>query len=80
VSTVSIPGSSLATGDGWYAEIQLSSMYLSVSPVGDMLPDALETLLSPTQRMFWTIQWSYEDEAGWDVYLLHRLSPTLVTW
>lgn len=82
MSTVITDEPSLATGDGWRAEIHLTHVYLAVDPEtpGDPLTEAVMTLLSPTQTRYWTIQYAYEEADGWDVYLMQRMRPALAAY
>lgn len=59
-------------GAGWSAEIYPTSICLAVDPEEDALVDALDALLAPTQKRFWTVEHVYEDSAGWDVYVMTR--------
>lgn len=60
-------------GAGWRATIYFGYIYVACDPeAGDTLPDALEGVLTATQRKVWTVEWSHEDDDGWQVYLLDR--------
>lgn len=60
----------LVTGHGWAAIVLPETIYLHVDPDGDPLPGAVDTLLGVSRRPYWTVEWSHQDEFGWDVYLL----------
>lgn len=80
MSTVLTDENALEAGVGWYAEIHAMHLNLYVSPDGDSLPAALEALLAPSQRRFWTVEWICTDAAGWDFYLVERVQPQLQPW
>lgn len=69
-------GTHEVAGPGWLAIIDTHSITIAVSPHGDVLNDAIETLLAESQRRYWIVTWTRENEAGWDIYLLVRGGPS----
>lgn len=69
-----------ASGNGWQAAISLGRITLSVDPdVDDALVDAIEQLMSPPMRRYWTVRHLHENELnGWDVYVCDTIGTAIV--
>lgn len=60
-------------GVGWRAEVHYAHILLAVDPLyADRLAGAVSKLIAKPQRRFWTVEFMYEDDHGWDVYLIER--------
>ena len=62
-----------AQGKGWEAEIQNGQVLVSVEPDSDdALDSAIEELLAPTQRRFWSVRYIGCGSTGRDLWMLER--------
>ena len=61
----------VASGSQWHADIYRTHIVLRVGPMGSVTA-AVEHCVAPTQLRFWNLEWIFEDEFGWDVYLFER--------
>lgn len=64
-------------GSGWQAVVSHKCITVSVYPDGD-IADAIEAIISPPLRRYWTKVWIEEDRLGRDIYQLVRGPAELV--
>lgn len=70
------------SGPGWHARHRDGYVTLAVDTERLDVSEAIIALLPAHRRRLWTLEFSFENELGWDVYLLerdHALSANLVT-
>lgn len=72
VLAVQAPETVISGEGGWHAEIYHSHTIIKVAPQGDGISAAVAQLVPAEQLRLWTLEWVYQTDAGWDVYVFEH--------
>lgn len=61
------------SGPGWQLTLHDGYAYLAIHPEHGDLSVAIESVLTPEQRPFWTFEYSHERTDDWSVWYLERM-------